>query len=81
MNFASENEFYVNFMRNLIINKKLNNNIKMYRTSPTTHHDRNMMKEFTPPRLRLLGPTSNGLGLSIMVKCVKQCVYNAQIIM
>ena len=30
------------------------------------------MKEFTPPRLRLLSLASNGLGLSIMLKCVKK---------
>lgn len=40
-------------------------------TSPKTHHNRNMMKEFTPPRLCLLGPVSNGMGLSIMLKMCK----------
>ena len=53
----------------------------MYRTSPTTHHNRNMMKEFTSPALCLLGPASNGSGFSIMLKCVKICVYNAQILL
>ena len=38
-----------------------------------------MMKEFTLLRLRLLGPTSNGLALSIMLKSVNTSVYNAQI--
>ena len=53
----------------------------MSRTSPTTNHNRNMMKEFTPPGLRLLGTASNGLGLSIMLKCVKICVSNAQMLL
>jgi len=73
--------FYVNFMSNFNTNKRLNNNIKMYRTSPKTHHNRNMMKEFTPPGLRLLGPAFNGLGISIMLKSVKICVYNAQMLL
>lgn len=51
----------------------------MYITSPTTRHNRNMMKNFTPPRLHFLDPASDGLGLSIILKCVKSCVYNAQI--
>ena len=37
-----------------------------------------MMKEFTPPGLHLLGPASNGLALSIMLKNVNISVYNAQ---
>jgi len=37
-----------------------------------------MIKEFTPPGLCLLGPASNGLGLSIMPKLHKKFVYNAQ---
>lgn len=37
-----------------------------------------MMKQFTPPRLRLLDPTSNGLTLSIILKSVNTSVYNAQ---
>ena len=40
-----------------------------------------MIKEFTLPGLRLLGPVSNGLGLSIMLKNVKICVYNAQMLL
>jgi len=40
-----------------------------------------MINEFTPPGLRLLGPASNGLGLSIMLKSVKICVYNAQMLL
>ena len=40
-----------------------------------------MIKEFTPPGLRLLGLASNGLGLSIMLKNVKICVYNAQVLL
>jgi len=67
-------------MRFFNINKRLNNIINMYRTSPKKHHNRNMIKEFTPPGLRLLGLASNGLGLSIMLKSVKRCVYNAQIL-
>jgi len=63
------------------INKKLKNNIKMYRTSSKTHYNKHMIKEFTPPRLHLLGPASNGLGLSIMLKSVKICVYNAQMLL
>ena len=38
-----------------------------------------MIKEFTSPKLHLLGPTSNGLDLSIMLKSVNTSVYNAQI--
>ena len=53
----------------------------MYRTSQKTHHNRNMMKEFTPIGPRLLGPASNALDLSIMLKSVKICVYNAQILL
>lgn len=64
------------FIRNFNMNKRLNSSIKMYKTSPKTHHNRNMMKEFTPPKLRLLGAASNGLGLSIMLKNVTICVYN-----
>ena len=37
-----------------------------------------MMKDFTPPELFLLGPTSNGLALSIMLKSVNTSIYNAQ---
>ena len=37
-----------------------------------------MMKEFTLHRLRLLGPTSNGLALSIILKSVNTLVYNAR---
>ena len=40
-----------------------------------------MIKDFTPLGLRLLGPTSNGLGLSIMLKSVKKCVYNTQMLL
>jgi len=36
-----------------------------------------MMKEFTSPGLRLLGPTSNGLTLFIILKSVSTSVYNA----
>ena len=47
----------------------------MYRISSQTNYNRNMIKEFTPPGLRLLGPTSNGLGLSIMLKfTIKVCL-------
>ena len=53
----------------------------MYRTSSKTHYNKNMIKEFTPRGLRLLGPASNGLGLSIMLKSVKKCVYNAQMLL
>lgn len=53
----------------------------MSRTSPKTYHNRYMMKDFTPPRLRLLGLDSNGLGLSIMLKHVKICVYNAHMLL
>lgn len=53
----------------------------MYKKSPKTHHNRNMMKEFTPLGLRILSLASNGLGLSIMLKSVKVCVYNAQILL
>ena len=38
-----------------------------------------MMKEFTLPRLCLLGQASNGLALSIMLKSVNTLVYNAHI--
>ena len=37
-----------------------------------------MMKYFTPPGLRLLGPDSNGLALYIMLKSVNTSFYNAQ---
>ena len=50
----------------------------MYKTSLKKHYKRHMIKEFTPLGLRLLGPASNGLSLSIMLKSVKICVYNAQ---
>ena len=40
-----------------------------------------MIKVFTPPRICLLAPASNGLGLSIMLKSVKRCVYNAQMLL
>ena len=53
----------------------------MYRTSSKTHYNRNMIKEFTPPQLCLLGPSSNRLGLYIMLKNVKKCVYNAQMLL
>ena len=53
----------------------MNNNLKMYRTSSKQHYNRNMIKEFTPPGLRLLGLASNGLGLSIMIrKCKNMCL-------
>ena len=38
-----------------------------------------MMKYFTSPRLRLLGPASNAWPSSIMLKSVITYVYNAQI--
>jgi len=50
----------------------------MSRTSSKTHYNRDLIKEFTPPGLHLLGPYSNGLGLSSMLKSVKICVLNAQ---
>jgi len=53
----------------------------MYRTPSKTLYNKHMIKEFTPPRLRLLGPYSNVLGLPIMQKSVKICVYNAQMLM
>lgn len=53
----------------------------MHITSPKRHHNRNMMKEFTPLGLLLLGPTSISLGISIMIKFIKMCVYNAQILL
>ena len=53
----------------------------MYKTSSKTHYNRNMIIEFTPLGLHLLGPASNGLGLSIMLKSVKICVYNAQMLL
>ena len=40
-----------------------------------------MMKEFNLPGLHLLGLASNGLSLSIMLKSVKNCVYNAQMLL
>jgi len=43
-----------------------------------TVSQQHMMKEFTLPRLRLLGPASNGLVLFIMLKSVNTSVYNAQ---
>ena len=43
-----------------------------------TTQNKHMIKEFTPLRLCLLGSTSNGLGLSIMLKLHQKCVYNAQ---
>jgi len=73
--------FYVNFYEQLNINKRLNNSINMYRTLQKTHYNRNMIKEFTSPGLHLLGPTSNGLGLSIMLKKVKIYFYNAQMLL
>ena len=36
------------------------------------------MNDFTPPELRILGPASNGLALSIILKSVNTSVYNAQ---
>lgn len=53
----------------------------MYKTSSKAHYNKHMIKEFTPLGSRLFGPTSNGLGLSIMLKSVKKCVYNAQMLM
>jgi len=53
----------------------------MYITSSKKNYNRNMIKEFNPPRLHLLGPTSNGFALSIVLKSVKKRVYNAQILM
>lgn len=53
----------------------------MYRTSSKTHYNKHMIKEFTHPRLHLLGPASKGLGLSIMLKSVKKYVYNAPILL
>ena len=46
-----------------------------------THYKKHMIKEFNPPVLHLLGLASNGLGLSIMLKSVKRCVYNAQMLL
>jgi len=53
----------------------------MYRISSKENCNKNMIKEFTPLGLHLLGPTSNSLGLSIMLKCVKIYVYNAQMLL
>jgi len=53
----------------------------MYKTSSKIHYNKHMIKDFTPPGLRLLGPASNGLGLSIMLKSVKIYVYNAQMLL
>ena len=50
----------------------------MYIIASKTHYNKNMIKEFTPPGLCLLGPASNGLALSFMLKSVKRCVYNVQ---
>lgn len=52
----------------------------MYRTSSKKHYNKNMMKEFTHLGVHLLGPASNVLGLSIMLKTIKHCVYNAQML-
>ena len=43
-----------------------------------TISQQHMMKGFTPPGLCLLGPTSNGLALPIMLKNVSTSFYNAQ---
>jgi len=40
-----------------------------------------MINEFTPVGLHLLGLASNGFHLSIMLKNVKVCVYNAQMLL
>ena len=53
----------------------------MCRISSKTHYNKHMIKEFAPPGLRLLGPASNGLGLSTMLKSVKIYVYNAQMLL
>jgi len=58
-------------MSNFNINKRLNNDIKLYITSPKIDQNKSMTNKFTPPRLFLLGPASNGFGISIMLKCVK----------
>lgn len=43
-----------------------------------TISQKHMMKEFTPPVLRLLGPASNGLALFIMLESVNTSAYNVQ---
>jgi len=43
-----------------------------------TVSQQHMMKEFTPPRLCLLGLASNGLALFLMLKNLNTSVYNAQ---
>ena len=71
---------YVNVINNLnktYVEQQQNNN----KEHQNTTHNKHMIKEFTPPGLRLLRPTSNGLGLSIMLKSIKKIVYNAQMLL
>ena len=50
-----------------------------YMNITKTISQQHMTKEFTPPGLCLIGLTSNGLALSIMLKSVSTSICNAQI--
>ena len=59
----------------------LNNNKITAKNLKIQHTTKRYGEEFTSPGLHLLGLASNGLGLSIMLKSVKTCVYNAEMLL